>query len=292
MYEVFKDRRFYFEPKYKFKNFMFKDEETKNFLKDRCFGDGKYCVGDDSPLSPDIVLSQAIWQKCTFNVSKDHNQLDIWWNYINNYTYCIAEHIKDNADFNRCTMEVWDYQNIDLNIQSDIENCFTNSFIDKNNIFESDNSILEQDSETNSEYSGLYLIPSFFINGELLREEFDFEIIGSALCDQLIEEVDYCMNMYYYVENDYWPVADDSVILPEKRVYYGDRNKTETEQPIEEPEIEIDLPRSPTEEEPEISVCDGPPKENREFFKHRPCSLLMIIFFFIAGFVTIECATL
>ena len=184
-----------FKPSYKFKTIY--DTRNEGFLKQHCFFKGEYCVLEDSKLSPVSVLQEGIRQICLWklgNSSENPNMKNVWWNYISSYKTCLEKKLnKKTNDTLDCYEEILDNLLVGTDLQKNLENCIEDSYIDKNDFYNSDNLLLKEDKNS-YQYSQIYLVPAFFINKQLVKEELMNSVIVSAICDKLITRPDICFS--------------------------------------------------------------------------------------------------
>lgn len=185
-----------FEPKYKFKNLV--AEFSHDFLETHCYGQGKYCTTSEMVLESKSVLDEAIRQKCIWQLShSDENKKHLWWNYIGNYRNCLKDRLTNqNKKTLNCFEEVMSKHGYNSATRDAIDSCYNKSFGSGHDKFNSQNSILKADENT-YEYSGVYLVPAFFINGNLVKEDLKPTIVVSAICDKLIHKPEVCQEFLY-----------------------------------------------------------------------------------------------
>lgn len=189
-----------FEPKYKFKNLV--GEFSSDFLKSHCYGQGMYCATSEHILESKSVLDEAIRQKCIWNLSKtDSAAKNLWWSYIGNYRNCLKERLKNtNTKKLDCFDEIMSRHSYSAKTKESIEACYNESFDHTVDKYNSKNKVLKED-ENNYEFSGVYLVPAFFINNNLVKENLKVPIVISALCDKLINKPEVCHDYLFATIN-------------------------------------------------------------------------------------------
>lgn len=203
-----------FKPSYKFKTIY--NTRNEGFLKEHCFYKGEYCVLEDVKLSPVSVLQEGIRQICLWNLgssSENPNMKNVWWNYISSYKSCLEKKLnKKTKDTLDCYEEILDNLYVGTDLQKDLENCIENSYIDKNDFYNSDNLLLKEDKNS-YKFSQIYLVPAFFINDQLVKEELMNSVIVSAICDKLITRPDICFNFDNPISGSVARVKKDNGLL-------------------------------------------------------------------------------
>ncbi len=203
-----------FKPSYKFKTATdFKNEE---FLKQHCFFKGEYCVMDDIMLSPVSVLEEGIRQICLWNITNDKNNNKfekIWWNYIGTYYICLKKKLNEKTVSNLdCYEEILETLSVGNDLKDQLKNCIENSYENKNDFYNFDNKLLKKD-KNNYEYSQIYLVPAFFINNQLVKEQLINPIVVSAICDKLIEKPSLCFDFDNPISKTVRNIKKDNGIL-------------------------------------------------------------------------------
>lgn len=190
-----------FEPRYKFKDLS--EEFEDDFLDGHCYGGGSYCSVANLELDASSVLDEAIRQKCIFKLGSEKKlSKDVWWNYIGNYRNCLKDKLSNkNVKKIDCYEKVAETAKLGEKGKKMVEECYNNSFSSLDNKASSGNSILQAD-ENSYEYSGIYLVPAFFVNGQLVKEDLKLKVVVSAVCDKLINKPDMCQE--FLVSNINW----------------------------------------------------------------------------------------
>lgn len=198
-----------FEPKYKFKDLTFDFENS--FLAQHCFGGGTYCAISDIFIESKSELDEAIRQKCIWKYSKSNDKFkDMWWNYVSNYRTCLKDKLKStNLTVIDCYDKIAGKLKFSDDTMTEIQTCVNQSFDKPSNKFESNNSILKGDLNP-IQYSGVYLVPAFFIDGNLVKEDLKLNLVVSAICDKLTNKPDFCQE--FFMSNINWS-------YPEKKNY-------------------------------------------------------------------------
>lgn len=184
-----------FEPLYKFKDM--RKQYQGDFLKQHCFSNGKYCSIDSLHVESLSVLREGIRQICIWNISKDTSQDDVrnfWWNYIKVYKICLERHLnsQSNKELN-CYEEIKETLKISENLDQRLNVCMDDSFTDNSDKFVSENSLLDKNAN-DFVYQNIYLVPAFFINGNLVKENLTSNLVTSAMCDKLIKKPSVCID--------------------------------------------------------------------------------------------------
>ena len=185
------DSKVDFQPKYKFKNLS--DKMSESFLKDNCYDKGKYCVAEKEVFDGHSVLTEGIRQICIWNLAKDSKiDADFWWSYVFHYRDCLKTKIHSKSPSKKhCYDSISDILNISPGVTKQIDTCIQESFTDPTDKYVSENELLK--SHMNSfEYSDVYLVPAIFINGQMVKEDLNAQVVLSALCDVLKERPDSC----------------------------------------------------------------------------------------------------
>lgn len=183
-----------FQPKYKFKNLS--QKMTESFLEENCYAHGSYCVAEKEIFEAKSVLLEGVRQICVWNMSKDNTlNADLWWNYIFHYRNCLRSKIHSKSPTKRhCFDIIQEDLNLSSSVVSKIDKCIKDSFSNFENKFESDNTLLE--SNVNPyEYSDVYLVPAVFINGQMVKEDLNSQIVLSATCDVLTTRPEACRSL-------------------------------------------------------------------------------------------------
>lgn len=186
-------RQLTFEPKYKFKDLS--TEFDDDFLREHCYGGGLYCAVSNLTLESTSVLDEAIRQKCIYKVGKNNMLKRFWWNYIGNYRNCLKDKLA-NKSIKKidCYDTVIRNMNMPDQIIEKVEACYQSSFSTPDNKSFSGNIVLAED-ENSFEYTGIYLVPAFFINNNLVKEDLKLKVVVSAICDKLIDKPEMCHDL-------------------------------------------------------------------------------------------------
>ena len=190
-----------FEPLYKFKDL--RKQYQGDFLKEHCFSHGKYCNIDSVHLESLSVLREGLRQICIWKISKDTTQDKIknfWWNYVKVYKMCLENNLnsRNNKELD-CYQEIKETLQISEDLDKRLNSCIDDSFTDNNDKYNSENSLLDKNSNSFI-YQNIYLVPAFFINENLVKENLTDNLVSSAMCDKLIKKPDIC-NDYTNVIN-------------------------------------------------------------------------------------------
>lgn len=190
-----------FEPKYKFKDLSFEFDDS--FLANHCYGKGQYCAISDVFIESKSELDEAIRQKCLWIYSQnDQSHKDLWWDYISTYRTCLKDKLKGTKlKTIDCYEKIANRLKFSDSTLKEIEKCYNNSFDLSPKKYESDNTILKQDSNS-IEYNGVYLIPAVFVNRNLVKEDLKLHIVVGAICDKLNTKPDFCQE--YLMSNINW----------------------------------------------------------------------------------------
>ena len=180
-----------FEPKYKFKDLAFDFDDE--FLKYHCYNKGKYCAISDAYVDSISELDEAIRQKCIWKLSNTEEALkDIWWDYILNYRTCLKDKLSTSGTkVIDCYQSIISRMKLTQPTQTAIDKCYNESFSAPGDKYLSINNILEKDVNS-MEYNSVYLVPAFFVNSNLVKEDLQVKLIVSAICDSLITRPSFC----------------------------------------------------------------------------------------------------
>lgn len=144
-------------------------------------------------------IDEAIFQKCLYmnTYTKDPNY---YWSYIENYYNNCNEEKQLLTTLEDCRTDIISkFSNDNINFPdfdshyNNIITCFNNSFTGEK--YNSINRVLKND-ELSYKYKYVYLIPSVYINSELLKENYKAGVIMSEICDSFVSENDYCVEYF------------------------------------------------------------------------------------------------
>lgn len=166
---------------------------SESFLRENCYARGRYCVAEKEIFDGQSVLLEGVRQICIWQLSQNASiPKDLWWSYVFHYRNCLRQKMHSKSPSHR---HCFDIIREDLALEDStvgkIENCMKDSFSDNNNKFESENKLLES-HQNPYEYSEIYLVPAVFINGQLVKEDLNPQVILSAICDALIDRPKSC----------------------------------------------------------------------------------------------------
>ena len=163
-----------FKPLYKFKDL--RNLKPESFLKENCFQRGEFCATNDEKFDSDSILEEGIRQSCVWKKDKD-----LWMKYIVLYRDCLKGKL---SGIGKVSGHCFNYIVSQLGLSNDfvdsIEQCFNSSF-DQNDLYEANNSILNEQKNT-YEFSDIYIVPAVFIDGVQVRGQLTDTGVLSALC--------------------------------------------------------------------------------------------------------------
>lgn len=202
-------------PEYNANSFNPKLTENNN-----CICGGRYCsyghnfFGDSflNTINSQDVIIESVRQKCVFNLSySKYNSHSFYWNYMTSFSESCLNGNKFGV---ACSRDV--INSIDKKMQSEVEQCFKNSFqVEFNsNVGPSNNSedlrhscvfnsILEQDKEA---VSGRIkeVLPVVFINNHTLYGTWNADNVLEAICANLKHKPESCFtNLNNVFDNSY-----------------------------------------------------------------------------------------
>lgn len=180
-----------FKPKYKFQNLQNKDY-SKDFFKNHCVGSARFCQIENSEVKPLNVIEEAVRQICLWKITNGPDQTDPeitsqYWKYILYYSECLATYKYDHQGELECSERGFEVGRVTQGVVEKVKEC-----MGPDDPHSETREMLLIENENSYEYSDIYLVPAFFINSELLKEEISERSIVVALCDKLIEKPDYC----------------------------------------------------------------------------------------------------
>lgn len=184
-----------FKPKYKFQNLQNKDY-SKDFLKKHCVGSSRFCQIENSEVKPLNVIEEAVRQICLWKVTNGPKQTDKevkdqYWKYILYYSECLATYKYDHQGELECSERGFEVGRVGQGIVDEVNEC-----MGPGDPHSETREMLLIENENSYEYSDIYLVPAFFINSELLKEEISERSVIVALCDKLIEQPEYCQKYF------------------------------------------------------------------------------------------------
>lgn len=181
-----------FTPKYKFHNLQ-KRGYPPSFIESHCYSNGHFCSIENHRLNPKSVIEEGIRQICIWQENRKRKTPEKrrFWKYIASYKMCL-EGFKfgHNKDLD-CYESSYQKAGISLEFIQSVNSCMKNSWTSKIPKEQAHNTLLAQ-NENNYEYSDVYLVPSFFVNGSLLKEEITDKAMVRSMCDKLVDKPDYC----------------------------------------------------------------------------------------------------
>ena len=188
-----------FKPKYKFQNLENKDY-SEDFIKKHCVSEGRFCQVENPEVHPQSVFKEAINQICLWKMTNSSNITDNeiksqYWKYVLYFSHCLSSYKFDHQGELDCSERGYEVGEVTQGTVEKVKKCIGDP--DKNT---EDKNLMLVDNENTYEYSDIYLVPAFFINGQLLKEEINERSIIVAICDKLIEKPAYC-DKYFLVQN-------------------------------------------------------------------------------------------
>ena len=180
-----------FQPKYKFQNLQNKDY-SKDFKKKHCVSAGRFCQIENPEVNPLSVFKEAIIQICLWKTTNSPNISDPeikseYWKYVGYFSQCLKSYKYDHHGELDCSERGFEIGGVTQGIVENVKKCIGDP--DKH---DEEKDLMLIDNENSYEYSDIYLVPAFFINGELLKEEINERSIVVAICDKLIDKPPYC----------------------------------------------------------------------------------------------------
>jgi hypothetical protein len=185
-----------FKPKYKFQNLQTKDY-SKDFKRKHCVSAARFCQIENPELKPLTVIEEAIRQICLWKKTNSPNEKDPeiksqYWKYITYFSQCLANYKFGHQGDLDCSERGFEVGRVSQGIVEDVKSCMGNPNQDS-----PDRDLMLIENENSYEYSDIYLVPAFFINGELLKEEITERSIVIAICDKLIDQPEYCAKFFF-----------------------------------------------------------------------------------------------
>lgn len=198
-----------FAPKYKFHDLRLKNYPHK-FLENHCYGNGRFCSIEGHQIQPKSVLDEALRQICIWKEHKRRNpEKRRFWKYIGSYKMCLEGFKFSHERELDCHKSAYLHSGIENAFIIAVDKCIKESFEPNKTKEESKNSLLLE-NENDFEYSDVYLVPSFFVNGSLLKEEISDKSMVRAMCDKLIDKPAYCSQ--FVIGRHYAPSKTSSII--------------------------------------------------------------------------------
>ena len=176
-----------FKPQYKFQNFVDRDF-THKFQKKHCISEGRFCQVENPEIDPQSAIVEAqrqicIWNETNGSKSNDPETKSKYWKYIQYYKKCLLTYEFGTHSNLNCFEKGCDMADISLGLLEKINKCTEQEKIHKKGLI---------DNENNYTYSDIYLVPAFFINDEMLKEELSQKSIIISICDKLLQKPAYC----------------------------------------------------------------------------------------------------
>ena len=180
-----------FKPKYKFQNLQNK-EYSKDFRAKHCVSQGRFCQVENPEVSPLSVIEEAIRQICLWDVTNSSTETDKevrsqYWRYVLYFSQCLNSFKFDHQGKLDCSERGYEVGNVTQGTVEKVKKC-----MGQPNVESEERDLMLIENENSYEYSDIYLVPAFFINGELLKEEISERSIIVGICDKLIDRPSYC----------------------------------------------------------------------------------------------------
>lgn len=142
-------------------------EEQNKFLKSRCYSKGKYCslgyLGKSKIQKPKEAIDQSIYEHCLWSQNPE-KYFEFIEKYFNN---CLDEDKDQITGIQECS-KVQLNDVCDSFLLKTVESCYSDSFTNIKDKYESENSILAKEAII-LDKRAIPRVPSFMINGYRIR---------------------------------------------------------------------------------------------------------------------------
>jgi len=179
--------------------YKYNENSTNHAPVDHCFCSGRYCAYThnqykDSFLNTvdsEAVLTESVRQKCLYKLAyQKYNSHEQYWGYMDKYYLnCLTKN-----DFNlACSRNI--IKDIDQQLLFDVEKCYLDSFVNKDNVYDHStcikNSLLEEDrSQVANNLKAV--LPIIKVNDHVLYGTWNNENVLEALCANVMNKPDTC----------------------------------------------------------------------------------------------------
>ena len=193
------DQQINYKPRYVTHRSPSYSENNRNKISN-CVSGGLYCYFPKQTTvvqDGELIILEDLRQKCIFNEAIKLNNIQIFFNYIENFYMSCVNINKPDFSENCSNTEI---KNAGLNIDQ-INNCIANSFgVSKfsNTMLQNDNNILSEDYESQSKYY-LNSFPAVVINKKPIEGIIKESKIIEQICYYVDERPDFCE---YYLKNE------------------------------------------------------------------------------------------
>lgn len=167
-----------------------------------CFGGGAYCVTERHSAGAESLLREVVRQVCLLNLSAeaDHS-LKAWFDYLRYFRRCLGESLARGEQSFNCFEPARQNSEIDAALLDRVEGCYQASFGNATDPRGSPNSVLAQHQHSilSTRYS---ILPAVFVNGALVKEDVELNVVVSAVCSDLEAPPAFCQD--FFTQNIDW----------------------------------------------------------------------------------------
>ena len=175
-----------------------------------CYGRGKYCALNDAnyQYNPIESLDQVIYQSCLFDQVRESNSLfDQYFSFLNSYNrICLEPYTSKDPrqitdSLNKCFEGL--IKNIKVFSYPKLNTCYESKFANPKDKFNTNSDFLHQMKSDTSLFGQNYdIVPSMFIDGNLVRGKLEAHSSLSAICDSIKTKLPFCNDLHRKLQKE------------------------------------------------------------------------------------------